>query len=99
MCVCYTGVRTNSDSTVRKKTSCQLHTTVRGTIVFSQYFNLELCKKYMNRLYIKQNYDLTVPSGHVMYIVTVEPEGFVTGDGGCQILLLSFFNGLCLEHN
>jgi len=53
----------------------------------------------MNRVHIKQKCDLTVPSGSVMYIVTVEPEGFVATDGECRILLWSFFNGLCLDHN
>jgi len=47
----------------------------------------------MNRVHIKQKCDLTVPSGSVMHIVTVEPEGFATGDGECRILLLSFLTG------
>jgi len=64
--------------------------TVRGTIVFSQYFNFKLCKKNMTRVHINQKCDLTVPSGSVMYIVTVEPEGFAARDGECRILLLIF---------
>jgi len=93
VCVCYAGIWTNIDSNVKKKNSCRLKTTVRGTIVFNQYFNSKLCKKNMNRVHIKQKCDLTVPSGSVMHIVTVEPEGFATGDGECRILLLSFLTG------
>jgi hypothetical protein len=91
--VCYAGIWANSDGNVKKKNSCRLCTTVRGTIVFSQYFNFKLCKVNMNRVHIKQNGDLTVPSGSVMHIVTVEPEGFVARDGEFRIMLLSCLTG------
>jgi hypothetical protein len=95
MCVCvrYAGIWTNSDGNIKKKNACLLRTTVRGTVAFSQYFNFKLCKMNMNRTHIKQNCDLTVPSGSVMYIVTVEPEGFVARDGECRIMVLSFLTG------
>ena len=90
VCVCYAGIWTDIDGNVKKKNSCRLKTTVRGTIVFGQYFSFKPCKKNMNRVHIKKKFDLTVPSGSVMYIVTVEPEGFVARDGECRILLFSF---------
>lgn len=93
VCVFYAIIWTNIDGNVKKKNSCRLKTTVRGTVVFSQYFNFKLCIKNMNRVHIKQKCDLTVPSGSVMYIVTVEPEGFVATDGECRILLWSFLTG------
>jgi hypothetical protein len=85
VCACYAGIWTNSDGNIKRKNSCRLCTTVRGTVVFSQYFNFKLWKMNKNRVHIKQNCDLTVPSGSVMYIVTVEPEGFVAREGNFEL--------------